>query len=75
MGRSSPFASASAKNVWFSAPLCGRPKEMLETPSTVFSPSSSCTIRTASSVSYAASCSAEAVSTRQSMNTLSFGMP
>ena len=75
IGRSSPFAIARVKNVRFSSPRAGSPKEIFETPSTVLHPSVSCTIRTALMVSYAVSCSADAVNVKQSINTRSLGMP
>ena len=49
--------------------------EMLDTPSTVFSPNSAFTRRRASSVWDAASCSADTVRVRQSMYTSSRRMP
>ena len=75
MGRSSPFSSAMVRNVRVTASRFGRPKEMLETPRTVFSPSSVLTRWSASRVSFAPSCSADAVSVRQSMYTSRFGIP
>ena len=75
MGRSSPFSKAMVRNVRVTASRFGRPKEMLDTPRTVFSPSSVLTRCRASSVSLAPSCSAEAVKVRQSMYTSRFGIP
>ena len=45
-----PFSSASRKNAELICSLMGRPKEMLDTPSTVFPPSSSLTRFTVSRV-------------------------
>lgn len=75
MGRSRPQVMAMVRNVWLTRGRAGRPKEMLDTPSTVFSPSSSLTRRRASSVWEAPSCSAEAVRVRQSIYTSSRRMP
>lgn len=48
---------------------------MLDTPRTVFKPNSVLTLLTALSVSTTPSCSADAVSVRQSINTSSLGIP
>ena len=75
MGRSSPWARAMPRNAVFSWGRTGRPKDTLETPSTVFRPSSSLTVRTARRVSHTSCCWALAVRVRQSMYTSSLGMP
>ena len=75
MGRFRPFSMAAVKKLWFKSSRLGSPKEMLETPSTVFKPNSSRTIRTAFKVSAAWDCWADTVRVRQSMSTFSLGMP
>ncbi len=75
MGRSNPMVMAMVRKFWLTRGRAGRPKEMLDTPSTVFSPNSAFTRRRASSVWDAASCSADTVRVRQSMYTSSRRMP
>ena len=75
MGRVSPASMAAARKALVTSIRFGRPKEILLTPSTVFSPSSSRTRRTAFRVSFACSCWAETVSVRQSIQTSSLGIP
>ena len=74
IGRSSPACMASARNVRFKSGRFGRPKETLETPKTVCTPSFF-TISIAFSVSFTSFCCAEAVRVRQSMIMSSFPMP
>ena len=75
MGRSSPRAMAMVKKVLFISSRQGRPKEILDTPSTVLSPSSDFTRARASSVLTACSCWADTVRVRQSIKTSSLGIP
>lgn len=75
MGRSRPAAMAMVRKFWLIRGRAGSPKEMLDTPSTVFRPSSPFTRRRPSRVWAAASCSAETVRVRQSMYTSSRRMP
>ena len=67
IGRVSPHCIASEINVEFTSSRFGRPNDIFDTPSTVFSPSFSVTMRSAFRVSFTPSCSAEAVRVRQSM--------
>ena len=69
IGRSRPLWSAIVRNVLVMSSRFGRPKEIFETPRTVLRPSSFLTLLRAFSVSIAPSCSAEAVSVRQSIKT------
>ena len=75
MGRVSPAARAWMRKFWVISARLGRPKEMFDTPSTVWSPNSSRTERMAFSVSIPCSCWAETVRVRQSIHTSSAGMP
>ena len=75
IGRSRPFSSAIVRKMWFKSSRFGRPNDIFDTPSTVLTPNLSFTARTALSVSFTASCSADAVSVRQSIAISSFGIP
>ena len=75
IGSVRPLWSAIVRNVRVISSRFGRPNEIFETPSTVLSPSSVLTLWRALRVSITPSCSAEAVSVRQSMKTSSLGIP
>ena len=75
MGRSSPLVMAMVRKFWFTRGRAGRPKEIFDSPSTVFRPSSFLTRSKASSVWDAPSCSADTVRVRQSIYTSSRRMP
>ena len=75
MGRSSPADMAMVRKFWLMRGRAGRPKEMLDTPSTVLRPNSVFTRRRPSRVCTAPSGSAETVRVRQSMYTSSLRSP
>ena len=75
MAASSPAVMAAVVKVALSSGLCGRPKDTLLTPRTVFTPSLFFTSEIAFTVSRTSACCAEAVSVRQSIRMSSFGMP
>ena len=72
IGRLSPYSIASVKKLWLTTCLCGRPKDIFDTPNTVFNPSTVLIWRRAFNVSYTAFCSVEAVSVNVSIKTSSF---
>ena len=74
MGMFSPLVIAIVKKVLLSSGRLGSPKETLETPSAVFTPSVR-TMERARTVSETSACSADAVKTRVSIITLRRGIP